>query len=78
MVKNTKSSKVVKKAAKVAKKAAKKAEKSNTRLIGRISHLMRRFLPRSPNDETMSGPVHDHTGTLAGLPIWYYRSARDR
>jgi coenzyme F420-reducing hydrogenase alpha subunit len=32
MVKNTKSSKVVKKAAKVAKKAAKKAEKSETKV----------------------------------------------
>jgi hypothetical protein len=49
MAKKTKSSKAVKKEAKVAKKAAKKAEKSNTRLIGRISHLMRRFLPRGPN-----------------------------
>ena len=76
MAKKPKNSKVGKKAAKVAKKAAKKAEKSKTKVD--TPHPIRHFLPRSPNDETMSGPVHDHTGTLAGLPIWYYRSACDR
>ena len=78
MAKKTKNSKFVKKAAKVAKKAAKKAEKSETKVDRSNTPPDSPFLPRSPNDETMSGPVHDHTGALAGLLIWYYRSACDR